>query len=117
MHKRSDRDAALQALAFDYGEKYCAGLRIHTSKARKALRVYEVQADDGSWFETEDDQDITIDYWIFRHRKMADYQGRCDGKRRTTYVATGLDKIEHHATVLHELIHACEFRLSFPFRE
>ena len=114
---RSMAESELQMLAFGYEERHFADLRLATPGISKRLLGYQVQMDDGSWIATEGEVNVSIDGWIFKYKRFRDIVGRCDSKSQTIYIKPGLDKVEHPACVLHEMIHAYESQLSPPFRE
>jgi hypothetical protein len=114
---RTPAELDLQMQAFDYEEKHFADLRLLAPSIRKRLLAYQAQMDDGSWFDTEDDVNVSLHEWIFKYRRMRDCVGLCDSKARTIYVWPKLEDVEHRACVLHEMIHAYENQLTIPCRE
>jgi hypothetical protein len=114
---RSHAEYELQSMALTYEEKYFSDLRLTEPSIHKKLLVYQVQCDDGTWIDTSDDLNITVDDWIFKYRRSPNWLGFCDDKHRTIYIRTGLDETKHKAALLHEMIHAYEAMLSQPYRE
>ena len=116
---RTQEEHELAVMAGDFEERYFADLRLIAPSIRRSLLRVQEQGDDGQWYFTEDDPpEISIDNWIFRFRRSrAGWSGSCDYKRRTIFIRPGLSSTQHHAALLHEMIHAYEYQLSGPFCE
>jgi hypothetical protein len=120
---RSAVELELQKIALNFEEKYFKDLRLITPSIRRKLLGCTEQGHDGKWSETEPDfDDVSIEQWIFRVRRLPELDGLplhglCEAKRKTISIKPGLSKLERRVGLLHEMIHAYESQLSQPFRE
>ena len=115
---RTDEDARLNLRAMELEGLFFADLTLQSPRVRKCLLRYEAQAEDGSWFWTEDDSGITLQDWIFTYRGFrSETFGDCNWRWHIIRIKRGLDAHEHESTLLHEMIHAYEGMLPSAYAE
>jgi hypothetical protein len=90
----------------EYEELYFGDMTLKPDSILHDFICYKAQDDNGEWFETNEEFDISIFPYQFTISRMDDCSGRCNPMERIMYIHP--EYITDKSVILHEMIHAYE---------